>query len=136
MKHHEDYVLDPDAYRKTKVEKKKKVKNGDSKIPQYPTKNFLQNFKGAHMDYLKSYIPLERLQNYTVTKHLLGSNNISMKIYADLYSITEFRPVFERMFAERYLYRHMMLSRSETTAKKNHSRKISVFEEAFKLGEF
>lgn len=82
MKHHEDFVLDPDAYRKTKVEKKKKVKSGDSKISQYPTKNFLQNFKGAHMDYLKSYIPLERLQSYMVTKHLLGSNNISMKIYA------------------------------------------------------
>ena len=59
-----------------------------------------------------------------------------MKVYAELYSIAEFRPVFERMFAERYLYRHMMLSRSETTAKKNHSRKISVFEEAFKLREF
>jgi len=36
------------------------------------------------------------------------------------------------MFAERYLYRSMMLSRCESIAKKNHSKKIGVFENAFR----
>lgn len=48
----------------------------------------------------------------------------------------EFQEVFEKMFEEKYLYRSMMLSRSESTAKKNHVGKIEVFEEAFKNKQF
>lgn len=40
------------------------------------------------------------------------------------------------MFAEKYLYRALMLSRSELTAKKNHVGKLEVFEEAFRTKQF
>jgi len=61
---------------------------------------------------------------------------MNMKAYEKLYGMHEFQEVFEKMFEEKYLYRSMMLSRSESTAKKNHVGKIEVFEEAFKNKQF
>ena len=69
-------------------------------------------------------------------KPLYANNTMNMKAYERLYEISQFQEVFEKMFAERYLHRAMMLSRSEYISKKNHVIKISVFEEAFKTKQF
>ena len=61
---------------------------------------------------------------------------MSRSKYAELYDVEDFRPYFEKMFAEKYLFRHMMLSRSEVTAKINHSKKIDVLERAFRERSF
>jgi hypothetical protein len=104
--------------------------------PQYPTKNLLQNFKGAHLSYLRSKMSERELkcnQGYAV---LEGRNCMSMQAYVELYSTPAFEVLFEEMFASRYLHRAMMLSRSELLAKRNHSKKIAVFEEAFRSKKF
>lgn len=37
---------------------------------QYPTKNFLQNFKTAHLDFLKKKFPCDHLKKYSVVSFL------------------------------------------------------------------
>jgi hypothetical protein len=48
-------------WKKKLIHKSKSKGNVKEKPEQYPTKNFLQNFKGAHMDYLKKFFPVEDL---------------------------------------------------------------------------
>ena len=88
------------------------------------------------MTYLKDHLSEKVIQKYPITQHLGRTNHINMKNYVELYSVEEFRPIFEKMFEEKFLYRHMMLSRSELTAKMNHSRKILVLERAFHNKKF
>ena len=61
---------------------------------------------------------------------------MSRALYEELYNVPQFQSVFEEMFQSRYLYRSMMISRSEVQAKKNHEKKIVVLEEAFKNKKF
>ena len=50
-----EFISDFGDYQEIKEIKKKKPKG--EKGFQYPTKNFLQNFKRAHQDFLKSKVP-------------------------------------------------------------------------------
>lgn len=118
------------------IHKKDKSTKNAGKIAQYPTKNFLQNFKGAHYDYLKKFFSEDQLKKYPAVEHLRGKKSVSRSLYQSLYSIPEFHPAFEKMFSSKYLYRSMMLSRSELAAKKNHEKKIDVLEEAFRSQTF
>lgn len=59
-----------------------------------------------------------------------------MKDYENLYSIAEFRPIFGQFFAEKQLYRDLMVSRSSREAKIIHLRKLYVFEEAYQTMSF
>jgi hypothetical protein len=43
--------------RKKRLQESEKIQN------QYPTKNFLQNFKGAHFLYLKARLPISLLKS-------------------------------------------------------------------------
>ena len=74
-----DLEKDPQSERM----QKKKGKADEEKV-QYPTKNFLQNFRRAHLDY--------------ILKSLTGKNSSNMKTYADIYQIPEFEHIFENMF--------------------------------------
>ena len=130
---HEDYVADPYVYRKSKKEKKKPPKDKeDGEKSQYPTKNLLQNLKTAHLEYLKKHLPPYILQKSKLVMRLMKTNKTNLQDYTDLYNIADFRATFAQMFEEKYLYRSLMLSRCEPRAKKNHSKKIEVFEEGFR----
>lgn len=61
---------------------------------------------------------------------------MSMEAYVDLYREEAFQVVFKRMFAERFLYRAMMLSRAEWKSKKKHVKKVELFERAFETKVF
>lgn len=69
-------------------------------------------------------------------KYLKKKNGISLEDYQKLYSFEEFYDIFEAMFASRYLFRELMLSRSHVETKKIHQRKINVFERAFRTKVF
>ena len=105
-----EYVMDPEAYKNIKETKKKSIFK--VKKPQYPTKNFLQNFKSAHHDFLKSRVAPEILGRYQVVERLTSKIGMNMKAYCELYSIEDFEAIFKEMFASKFLYRAMMLSRS------------------------
>lgn len=139
-KKYDDFIVDAETPNKNpKLPRRSHILNRlETNQPkgQYPTKNLLQNFKGAHLDYLEMHFPINMLKKMEALKPLYAKNTMNMKAYEKLYEMPEFQEVFEKMFAERYLYRAMMLSRSEFTSKKNHVIKISVFEDAFNSKQF
>lgn len=66
-----DYGVYSDMETKSRlIQKKYKDLKAEKKETQYPTKNFLQNFKGAHHDYLQ-YTSLRR--NFKITQLWRGS---------------------------------------------------------------
>ena len=71
---------------------------------------------------------MNELRKMDILKPLYAKNTMSMKAYERLYGVAEFQKIFEQMFEEKYLYRALMLSRSEVLAKKNHVAKIDIFE--------
>ncbi len=86
-----DYGVYSDMEMKSKlIQKKYKDLKAEKKEIQYPTKNFLQNFKGAHHDYLRKYFSEEVLQNYPAVERLKGKNSVSRSLYQQLYNISEF----------------------------------------------
>jgi hypothetical protein len=98
----------------------------------YPTKNFLANFKRAHLDLLYSMLGREFVMGFELIQRLESKNGISMSDYEALYKMPEFEECWIYLFERRILYRELMLSRSTIGAKEIHVRKIYVFERAFK----
>jgi hypothetical protein len=98
--------------------------------PTYPTKNFLPNFKGPHLSFLQKILGSE-VEKHPFVQYLRSKDGISLKDYENLYKIEEFEEAFKAMFKCRFLYREMLLSRSDPETKKIHQRKLYVFEEAF-----
>ncbi len=105
------------------------------KNSQYPTKNFLPNFKGPHLQYLERYIG-PQVNNLEFIQYLRKKDGISLRDYEQLYQTPEFHDAFESMFRCKYLYRDLLLSRSDPYTKKIHQRKVHVFEDAFKAQSF
>ena len=50
------------------------------------------------MTYLRSHLSSNEIDKYPITQLLSRTNNMNMKNYVELYSISEFRPIFEKMF--------------------------------------
>lgn len=124
-----------DSESQSHSKKKKNGKGKNAKNKQYPTKNFLPNFKGPHLQFLRSYLQ-EDLMQYEFIRYLEDKDGISLKDYECLYNMPEFQGAFEAMFKCKFLYRELMLSRSCLNAKKVHQRKLYVFEDAFRTKTF
>jgi hypothetical protein len=119
-----------DSASQAHTKKKKGGKGKATKNPQYPTKNFLPNFKTPHLDFLQAFLKVD-IRQYDFIRYLDEKDGISLKDYEHLYNMPEFTQAFEAMFKCRYLYRELMLSRSGLKAKRVHQRKLYVFEDAF-----
>jgi hypothetical protein len=102
----------------------------------YPTKNFLPNFKGPHLQYLEKELGARYVNNFNLIKEIKAKSGISMNDYEMLYKVPEFQEAFVNFFKTKVLYRELMLSRSSLTARKTHMKKLAVFEDAFLSKEF
>lgn len=119
----------------TQTKKKKGGKGKKTNNVQYPTKNFLPNFKSPHLDFLEQFLGVN-IRQYEFIRYLDEKDGISLKDYEHLYNMPEFTEAFEAMFKCRYLYRELMLSRSGLKAKRIHQKKLYVFEDAFRAKKF
>lgn len=78
----------------------------------------------------------EEFNSIEIIEYLRGKNGISLEDYERLYRMKEFSAAFEAMFRCKYLYRELLLSRSILATKKDHMKKLYVFEEAFRSQSF
>ena len=102
----------------------------------YPTKNFLPNFKGPHLQYLEKELGKNFVNSFEVVQEIKMKNGISMKDYENLYRISAFEEAFDKFFKNKVLFRELMISRSSTKARKVHILKLNVFEEAYHSKNF
>lgn len=59
-----------------------------------------------------------------------------MKDYEKLYTISELRPIWAKMFRSKFLFRALMVSRCLPEVRKVYAPKIPVFEKAFEEQKF
>lgn len=102
----------------------------------YPTKNFLPNFKGPHIQYLEDELGEEVTNSFEIVRNIKEKNGISMNDYETLYNEPRFEKAWEKFFRTKVLYRELMISRSSLKARRIHMKKLYVFEEAFLAKEF
>lgn len=114
----------------------KRKETTEEKRKGYPTKNFLSNFKTQQISYIKCHTDKELFNSCALITKILKKNGINMKDYEELYNVEAFRPALEKYFASRQIYRDLIVSRVSQHFKRIYSRKLHVFEEAFKARRF
>ncbi len=78
-------IIEPTDITKKKYIRKRK--NTQFETKQYPTKNILQNFRGAHLDFLEMNLPYNYLIHFNIYNSIKKKNSISMEDYKELYNI-------------------------------------------------
>lgn len=83
----------------------------------YWTKNFLPVGKNPHFNFLAKVMGMEYIKNDPVLFAIRKKTGITMDDYIFLYKIEELKEVWKRFFAQRVLYRELMISRAEGKSK-------------------
>ena len=108
----------------------------DTELKPNKTKNFLPFFRNAHRDYLVLYWKKNKIggmQDHPILARILFSkgNKVTLQDFETIYKMRELTACWISMFRERYLYRHLMLSRALIEQRHEYNQKMHIFEYAF-----
>lgn len=82
-----------------------------AKVNGFWTKNFLQAAKKPHLDCIKKFFPVMVEKNEDL-KEIDEKDGISMQDFVTFYSIPELDEMWKEFFANKVLFRELMISRS------------------------
>ncbi len=119
---------------------KRRRKGERNKLQQavdgYWTKNLLPFAKKHHFDHIEKYKGGNFLKLYPELQAIKNKHGITMEDYELLYNIQELEEVWKVFFSSKYLYRELMMSRTEDRYKVIYVGFLNKFEDAFRKRKF